>query len=178
MAAGVERVVRRCMDGEKFLGSARGSQAPHLSFSWSDRNVGAFNPIVVPLGSMMPRRETEFTSGGSVGSQLVRDQCTRCKALSLHELPHQLQGRAFIPAWLGPGHPAPRRSDRLRATDTSAVRRSRHTSPRDAIEGAPWEVSFSAAWHRLDRTMPPSVVSSRKKPRCLVPQAGPLHPRS
>ncbi len=96
MAAGVERVVQACMDGEKFLGTARGSEALHLSFSSSDRNVGAFNPIVLPRGSMRPRRETEFTNGGSVGSQLVRDQCARCKTLSLDELPHQLQGRAFI----------------------------------------------------------------------------------
>ncbi len=58
--------------------------------------MGAFDPIVLPPGSMMPSREAEFTNGGSVGPQLVRDQCARCKTLSLDELSHQLQGRAFI----------------------------------------------------------------------------------
>ena len=96
MAAGVEGVVYGCMDGDKSLCRAGRSEALHLSFSSSDRNVGAFNPIILPLGSMMPSREAELSNGSSVGSQLVRDQRARCKAMSLDKLPHQLQGCAPI----------------------------------------------------------------------------------
>ena len=70
--------------------------ALHLSFSSSDRNIGAFNPIDLSLRSVMPRREVEFTNGRGVGPQLVRDQRARCKAMSVHTLPRQLQGRAPI----------------------------------------------------------------------------------
>ncbi len=96
MAAGVERVVQGCMDGKKSLCRAGRSEALHLSFSSSDRNMGAFDPIVLPPSSMMPSREAEFTNGRGVGPKLIRDQCARCKAMSLHKLPHQLQGCAPI----------------------------------------------------------------------------------
>ena len=96
VAADVERVVYGGMDGEKSLGRAGGSETLHLSFSSSDRNVGIFNPVILPLRSVMPSPEAEFTNGRSVGSQLVRDQRARCKAMSLHKLPHQLQGCAPI----------------------------------------------------------------------------------
>ncbi len=79
VASGVERIVYGGMDGEKSLSRAGGSEALHLSFSSSNRNMGAFDPDILPLGSMMPSREAEFTNGRGVGAQFVRDQRARCK---------------------------------------------------------------------------------------------------
>ncbi len=62
--------------------------------------MGTFNPVVLPLRSVMPSRETEFTNRRSVGPQLFRDQRAKCKAPLLKQLPHQFRCRAPVPSGL------------------------------------------------------------------------------
>jgi hypothetical protein len=46
------------------LGGAGRSKTLHLAFSYSDRNMGAFDPVVLPFCLVMASRETEFPDSG------------------------------------------------------------------------------------------------------------------
>ena len=83
MAAGIEGVVNGSMDCEKALSRLDRSKALHFSFSNSDRNMAAFDPVVLPLRLVMGSREAKLTNGDRVGPPLVCDYRPRGKALPL-----------------------------------------------------------------------------------------------
>src|SRR5882762_714482 len=57
------------------------------------RNV---SPVVLPQASLVVRRQTKLGEGRCIRSQLVGHDDSRCKALLLEKLAHQLQGRRFV----------------------------------------------------------------------------------
>jgi hypothetical protein len=55
-----------------------------------------FSSVVLPLPALMPSFDSQLSSRGAVGSQIVGDQPLRSEGIILQELAHQFQCGALV----------------------------------------------------------------------------------
>src|SRR5664279_5801841 len=91
MALNIEGVEDSCMCRQESLGRSRTLEALHLAFPSPRWLMRSLRSIVLPLAPLVAGFESQITSRGAVGSQIVRHQPIWDHRVFLEKLAHQFQ---------------------------------------------------------------------------------------